>query len=78
MLDSVLTEMSGTVTANSYHHQENTDKAIIELSSEPQKMLEDQEMEASTASGTVLHKKDKKVEKSSSSGTVPPDRRKEM
>jgi hypothetical protein len=84
VLESVLTdviaflEMCGTVTANNYHHQENKDKAIVELSSEPKKMLEDQEMEASMASGTVLLEKDKQVEKRSPSGTVPPDRRKEL
>ena len=39
VLESVLTdviaflEMSGIVTAKNYHQQENTDKAIIELSS---------------------------------------------
>jgi hypothetical protein len=61
-------EMSGTVQAKNYHHQQKADKAKIELSSESEEMLE--QLEASRASGTILNEKEKGL----FIGTVPSDR----
>ena len=78
MLEMVLSEvmyfleLSGTVQANNYHHQETSDSKNIRLEPEPAEVFT--HLETSLARGTVPTVTEKRLH----SMTVPPDRSGEL